>query len=440
MSNQNQNQIANDLGAMMQNGPSVFERISKYRDSGTYADEWLIILKILLFISVLFTLAFGATLHYNLALPYAGYWGALAFAGAFTIFLEISKVYTGVLFLRHAFFGMFKHGASSLGLMIAGGAICLGAFMWSYYNSTQGVQYLAYYLGERHVERPVVDLKGKTADVDARLSKTDAFAQKGLGVQWKGIVTRDGQRIARNATAAIAEQERQRTLLLQQGTQEQARLDEHRSTFISKVGILLSFLGGKMEWLQAIMLFGMVWAEKTLWHRMTKTGKIPTYPTGQNGRNQFVPSSPIGFNVDQNGNVRSAVPQRPINGLPQADASVYHTVPHQNGQDDSIGSDAVIKQARTIIQRELANLANENGHPRTISGRINAAIIAQSREVLKPAFSPSPKLATEYYAWMRDTVFPALDGYGRQYAYWKQVLSDLEKFIDADELAAITKA
>lgn len=441
MSFSNQNQLSADFSRAAQNGPGIFKKINSYRDNGTHADEWLILLKILLPLSAFFTLAFGMALHYNLALPYAGHYAAGTFALIFTAFIELSKIIAGRWFLRQLFFGMYKQGQSSAWLIVCGGLIAAAAFAWSYYNSTTGVTYLAHYLGEKHVERPVVDMNAKTAGVDTRLTNTQKIAQKGLNTEWNGTTTRDGQRIAKNASAAIVEQERQRTILIEQAANEQKTLDTHRTTFIGKVGELLAFLGGKMEWFQVLILCAMVAAEKTLWHRMAGSSTPPHRQN--NGYKIPFQQHPIGFNTDQSGNVRSATPPPAVNGLPttpKEDAGrLYHNVPQDTGSADSIGADAVLKNAYTKIQRELSNLKNDNGKPVTVSERIHVQMMDVAREAQKKQFKPNPRLATGFYLFIKDDVYPALEERGLQMQFSEQFLKDIERFSDEKELELAEK-
>ena len=426
----NQNQLAAELSRAAQNGPSIFKKINAYRDNGTHADEWLMLLKVLLPLSAFFTLAFGVALHYNLALPYAGHYGAGAFALIFTAFIELSKIIAGKWFLRQLFFGMWKQGQSSAALILAGGLIAAAAFVWSYYNSTTGVTYLAHYLGEKHVTRPVVDMNAKTAGVDTRLTNTQKIAEKGLKTEWNGTTTRDGQRIAKNASAALAEQERQRTILIEQAASEQKTLDTHRTTFIGKVGELLSFLGGKMEWFQVLILAAMVAAEKTLWHRMAGSGT----PPHRTPRNNFQPVQDV-LKEFHMGAQRTAMPPPAVNGLPTTPRQpLYHNVPQQNGNPDGVGADAILKNAHAAIQRDLKNLENENGKPRTIADRIHAAMMAVGREAQKPGFKPSPRIGTDFYLFVKNQVYPLLELHKLQMQYHEAFLADMERFVDDTEL------
>lgn len=435
MTNSNGNQLSTDLRAALQNGPGIFKRINAYRDNGTHADEWLILLRPLLVISAAFTLSFGCALHYNLALPYAGNYGAAIFAGVFTLFIELSKLIAGKWVVRQTLFGMFQQGFSSMGLILCGALIAGGAFFWSYYNSTTGVRYLSEYLGEIHVERKIV--KPDTEQLDQRLNKTANLTTNGLNIRWKGNTTREGQRIAQKAATAMAEQEKQKTILIQQAAEEQQRADNHRGQFIGKVGVILSFLGGKMEWFQLAIILAMVFAEKTLWHRMVKSGNTgaPPYRPNLNPAT----AHPIGFNTDQNGNVRMATP-RAVNGLPETPANgLYHTVPQANTGAAVIGTDEALKHLKTRLGRDVANLKNENGNVRTVANRMRTTIIELARLMQQPGFDPDTILATELYIYLQSTVFPALEQQGRAFQTSKEVLEDLYLFIDVQEYELRTK-
>lgn len=434
----------------------VFARINSYRDDGTHADEALRFFKVLFYISMVFTVGYGVALHYNLTLPYLGKNGAIAFAVFFTAFIEVGKYIVGRWTLRTIFFGMFWQGMSSALITLAGVLITVGSFWWSYYNSTQGVSYITTHLAEKHVERPVVDMAAATTDVDARQTEVGKMAKRGLSIQWRGNVTRSGQRIAERAALANAEQEKQRTILIEKAAREQERLDTHRNAFIDNVATLLAMLGGKMEWFQVIMLVGMIAAEKTLNDRMKQKGRGPTSnndsfggsdsfrahktPPPYQNKGAFQNSAqtgPIGFNVDpETGNVHST-----INGLPKddpkmQDPEVCHSVPHTERQDYYISADAVLQNAKTRLSREMANLRNTNGDPRTVCRRIHAVINEVGQSLSHKAFKPSEKLATDFYTYMDDTVNATLAMHRRPYEFQKEFMADLRRHCNEAELYA----
>lgn len=438
MLNSNQNQLSADVQGLFKTnsfGPGVFKRIHKYRDSGTYADEALRIFKFFLLpISAFFTLAFGWALHYNLFHAYIGTTLAHITAGLFTAFIEVAKILIGVYAIRLIAFGMYKQGVSACILTFFSLLIGIGAFCWSYYNSTTGIQYATKIASDLIINRKIIDPTTDAAPLSERIETTYNLAKKGINIKWKGKTTRQGQKITENASAAILEQEKQKTILFQRATDEQKRSDLSRDQFVSTTGWLFRFLGGKMEWFQILLIIGLVASEKTLWHRMTNPAKTPP-PYRQNGNSQNVQynQQPIGFNTDASGNVRSST-QIPVNGLPKTQPdTLYHNVPQKKAGPTTIGSDEAIKHYKTLMGREVANLKNENGRPHTVCDRLHAQIIEFSRVVLNAGFDPATKLATEMYLYLEMQVFPTLEATRRKYPYQKEVLNDLYKFIDETE-------
>lgn len=430
------------------NAEGVYARIQSYRDKGTQADEFLRFGWVLMALSMFFTVGYGVVFHYNLVLPYLGHTGAAVFAVVFTAFIEVGKFYAGRWALRQLFFGIFKQGVPAFAIMVFGMLISVGTFYWSYWNSTKGVAYITGHLAETHIERQKVDVAGALAPVDSRQGEIKSLADRGLNIKWKGNVTRSGQRIAEKAAAANLEAEKQRTLLLEQGTKEQARLDTHRDTFIDKIASMLAMLGGKMEYLQILVLFGIVAAERALYDRMKITGatmghsfrerKKYTPPPPGNFENPEGPAftkssmwenkaNPIGFNVKPDGNVHST-----INGTPAA--TVGHSVPQFQSAQNYLSSDHTLKHLLTRIKRDVANLTNENGTPRTVCRRMHEATNEAGQAMQSRDFQPSPKVATDFYKYMDRTVFPLLDANRRPYEYAEQFLRDLYTHVDEHEL------
>ena len=216
-------------------------------------------------------------------------------------------------------------------------------------------------------------------------------------------------------------------------------LDTNRQTFIGKVGELLAFLGGKMEWFQLLILFAQVAAEKTLWHRMTAKNaqRRQSSPTTTWNNANIANVNPIGFNTDANGNVRSAAPPRPVNGLPNnPPEALYHNVPQPNAAAPAIGSDQAVKHYKTLMGREIANLKNENGNTATVCGRLRGQITEFSRIVEQSGFDPQRNTATDFYIYLESIVFPELVTRNRSYTSSAAVLKALRPFIDEAEYNA----
>jgi len=437
MQNSHSNQLTADLkGLLPQNpfAPGVFKRIHSYRDNGTYADDALRAIKyFLLPVAALFTLAFGWALHFNIFTAWVGPTTAHISAGLFTAFIEVAKIFIGIFTIRLIIFGMFRFGIPDFFLMITMVAIFTGAFWWSYYNSTTGIQFAAQIASEWKIDRKMTNPTAAAAPLSKRIEKTEETAINGLNIKWKGKTTREGQKIAENSTAAIAEQEKQKTLLIQKEVDEQKLLDTHREKFINTTSGLFSNLGGKMEWFQLALIFSFVLCEKILWNRNPDKMQLSSRAPQQNNGYQFSrQSSPTG-------NFSAAMPPPAVNGLPTTpDEQLYHSVPQTNPTDNGIGADAVLKLSYGKIQRDLKNLekpdGTPNGIPRTIADRIHAAMMEVGREAQKTSFKPSPRMATDFYLFIKNKVYPTLEQHKLQMQFAEEFLADIERFVDDTEL------
>ncbi len=421
-------------------GQSVFKKINSYRSEGTHADEWLILFKILLAMSSVITLGFGAALHYNLTLPYLGNLGAIAFAGLFTLFLEIAKTITGIWFFRNLFFGIFKQGIPSFLIMLCGGAIFAGAFAWSIYNSTHGVGYLVKYLAPDVIERQVIDPNQKTAEVDARIDQTSALANRGLASKWKGKTTVEGLRLARNASKIQAEQERQRTILLEQAAKEQERTDAHRDAFVDRVSMLFSMLGGKSEWFQLLFIAGWVLCECSLWQRIKEKGQPTPTPSGKKTNHDtgtqytYTPGQPYTVNGHGSAQNQGGFSIRPLSTLfehrKHPVARSEKTVARSSPDTVTTDADTVLKYAKSRLQSNVANFSDRQRRKATTAANCTAIINDVAHKFRGRGFEPSPEVASDFYQYIQ-TVFDAMDANGYPYEYERAFLNDLLQFVPA---------
>lgn len=368
-------------------GPSIYEQITSYNDDGTYADEFLKIFAVLLLISSFFTLAFGWALHFQIFEPYAGEIAAHITAALFTIFIEVSKIVIGYRVLKHFIFGFFLKTKTDFVLGIFSVLIFVGAFWWSYYNSTHGVQYATQVASEWRIDREKIDPTHQTAAIDTRIAETAATAKKGLGIKWKETTTRSGQRIAENATAAVAAQEQQKTILLEMAAKEQTRSDQKRDNFISGAGTLFSLLGGKCEFFQIFFLVGMVCCSKILNDRIkAKKNMSQTANHGQHPKNQPKPFHyfgqngsttgnyhPIGFNTDKNGNVKS---------VPQTQQPVAQT----KNAAQVVGANEAFKLFLSRLKKDVTNFSNKHAKNETVANRLLSIIQEAAQFPAQPDF------------------------------------------------------
>lgn len=434
-------------------GSAVFRKIQSYRDNGTHADEWLILFKVLLVMSSIITLGFGIALHVNLSQPYLGMAGAWAFAIVLTVFLELSKTVAGIWFFRNLFFGIFKQGIPSTAIMLAGMGIFLGSLLWSISNSTNGVQYLVKYLAPKVIERQVIDPAEKTADVDARINQTATLANKGMSSTWKGKTTVEGLRVARNASRIQAEQERQRTILLEQAAKEQERTDAHHDSFIDRVSMLFSMLGGKSEYFQVLLLAGIVLCELSLWQRI-KAGQntpapqpapepapAPPSPTPQPGGRRYQYANGAQYSADPPTNFHNGATTynsdfkiRPHSSFFDTVARSPQTVPRSNAPTAANYADDVLKLAKKRLQANVANFDDKQRRPSTTAGNCTAIINDVAHKARGRGFEPSPDVAEDFFKYAQ-TVFEAMDANGYPYEYERQFLAEIEKYLPAAEAA-----
>lgn len=438
---------------------SIFQKINAYRSDGTHADEWLRLFKFLLLpVSVIFTVAFGLAFHFNLMTPYLGTMGAVVFAVLLTLFIEAAKITAMRWFFRDVWFGLWRQNISSALIVFMGGLISVGGFAWSYYNSTKGVHYVSAYLGETKVAREII--QPPTAEVDANLAATKEAQKKAWGTQWKGTTTWEATKAARRALAVQEVQEKQKLLLLEQAAQQQAAADERREVFIGKVGTLLAFLGGKMEWFQLLILAGMVFCERALWERMKQAGHQPaangrpastgfrSYPNGAGAPSPISNEAPQVEYFNRNRTTGNVQPYpKPVNGLPpqppatdQAAPTVSQCDTDQDGRTArgaTVGADALLRFTMNKLQGELANLQNQNGLPVSVVKRMQERVGEMIRAIDTGHFEPSPKEAARFLSFNDRQLSEYADDIKAHGGLpgWRRVIEHLEQFVSTEKTA-----
>ena len=407
------------------------QQIQKIRDDGTTADEVLNLTRDRIIpLTLIFSFIFCLIFYFRFLSDAYPIWVAIPGAAIIAFVIENGKIFFGIRAIRYLYFYRPLSSIADTVLFIGILLFSVLTFYWSIQNSTSGLHDLT----TRTIQAKTAATLNFSPDVtaiDRQIAEARAAQQKADGMRWKGKMTVEGQRLTRRSEEGISKLQDQRTRMIDQAQKQYDAKVKVAENNTEKAASWTRLIGGFIEAAQIILLIIAGSCEKKLDDRL-QSGKTiqrqgPAIP---------YQGHPIGFNLDLSGNVRAAAPPRPVNGHPQtAHNSLYHNVPQDNGDSRGIGADAILKNAHAAIQRDLKNLENENGRPRTICDRIHAAIIQQSREVRKKGFEPSPRLATDYYTFLRDTVFPTLAATGRPYEYAKQVLEDLEEFIDEQELS-----
>ena len=287
---------------------SVLKKMHAWRDKGSYADEGLMIFSALLGLSSIFTLGIGYLLHKEFFAPFLGDFWATASAVVFTAFIEGAKIATALWALWMIVFGIFKRGLPSLFITILGLSLAVGAFMWSYHNSTTGVEKLVNQLATYKTPPTPFNGTAATAEIDAQIFEAQAAQNAALATKWRGTTTVDAMRTAKSIGKRLDELQSQRGLLLHQAVTEHATRTDNRNAFVDGAQFIASTLGGKMEWFQALILLAMVICYRAIWEHTKQqpttdqhpapAAAPPTLHTVTNGQNPYLNGTerrPIGF-------------------------------------------------------------------------------------------------------------------------------------------------
>lgn len=409
------------------------KEIQHISDPGTIADETLQRTRdILIPISLLFSFVFCAFFYYSFLSDSYPIWVAIPGAVIIAFLIENGKIYYGIRAIRTLYFDRFWATVHDTILFIGILAFSVLTFYWSIKNSTSGLHDLTSRISTEKSFREI-SFKPNTADIDRQISEARKAQESAQKMRWKGKITVEGQRSIRRSEETISKLQTQRLAMIDQAQQQYTRQTTLADTNTQKSAGWTALFGGLIEVGQIILLIVAGSCEKKLSDRKasgqnyTQQNAVPQFSYSQpNG--QFYNSNPIGFNLDESGNVRAAPP--PVNGLPNTPPeTLYHNVPQQNA---AIGADEVIKHYKTLLGRDVANLKNENGRPHTVADRLHANIIRYSNIQREKGFEPDKRVGTEMYLFL-ESVFQILDEYHRAYPYAKEVLKDLHKHIDPQE-------
>ena len=420
------------------------KEIQHISDPGTIADETLQRTRdILIPISLLFSFVFCAFFYYSFLSDSYPIWVAITGALIIAFLIENGKIYYGIRAIRTLYFDRFWSTVHDTILFIGILAFSVLTFYWSIKNSTSGLHDLTSRISTEKSFREII-FKPNTADIDRQISEARKAQESAEKMRWKGKITVEGQRSIRRSEESISKLQTQRLAMIDQAQQQYNRQTTLADTNTQKSAGWTALFGGFIEVGQIILLIIAGSCEKKLSDRKA-SGQNQNYAPqnavphfnysqpAQNGTGQFYNSSkPVGFNLDESGNVRSSAhrPPQPVNGLPtNQPETLYHNVPQEK---ETIGTEEVIKHYKTLLGRDIANLKNENGKKSTIAIRMHRNIIDYSRMQKKSGFEPDKILATEMFLFL-EHVFSTLEEYGRPYDFSKYVLNDLRPHIDAQE-------
>lgn len=247
-------------------------RTIQRRKSGTYLDEVIIAVKILIFAAFLVTAAFGIAFHYNIFLNASGKAVVgIAMSCLFFLAIEICKIFFGLHFV-HAIFNMvWWKSLYKLLFTLIMGAIVFGAFKWSIHISTKGVASINESLHKGEIFRQSEFATPQSIhDIDAQLEKFENAKVAGSRSTWKGRPTQEGLAIMQSNTDLQKDLVKQRNLLMVAAMARHDSLTNvMRNEVVNTSSTLLEW-GGKAEYATMFFLLLLVVAQNIYYDKLEK--------------------------------------------------------------------------------------------------------------------------------------------------------------------------
>lgn len=406
------------------------KRVQNVNDPTIVADDVQRWSKRFCYLLLIFTTGLSGFSYYKF---FVGSFGVFAIfmATAIAITIEFGKNWGFLKVLRIPFFLGWNHIKSEihesvmwLGLLLLAAA----TFGASVYNSTHGAHELATMIGHEKSYSPFAP---QTADIDAQIVATQTSMAANRGIKWKGTVTYQAQKTIQKEGSALDRLQNQRSKIIEQqrADWEAENQRKQEQTTFSANSLLL--VGGFIELLQFLLIFMRVAAERSL--DKVATSRAATQQTG--ARNYADPA--FGQSIPQNGNYSKNSMQFRWNGygeqsVPQTEQSVPHSPQHPSADPvknmEVIGSNQILNELRSKLQKDIPNFRNPHAVKSTVSNRISMAFIEAYHAMIMPNFKPSYEVAVKTYQYLAETAFPELNGFGypfsQDYVFLKR-LSDI---------------
>ena len=248
--------LSEKLGFLTKGLKANFLNLAYQRDPHSLYDELLIGKTIILYISVIFTLALGAYYHYHIFENAFGM-ARVSAVGSFALLLviEITKVFFGLHLCRSFFSMLWWRSLYSFLFMIGIGYVVFVAFQWSIDITTKSVAELnraakttTIYQEQEFVPPPSI------AAIDVRLGALDAAKEAGAKSTWKGRTTQGGIKVIEQNTELQKSLLEQRQMIMNGAM---ARHDSIQAILIAEVGNtskVISDYGGKAEYATMLMI------------------------------------------------------------------------------------------------------------------------------------------------------------------------------------------
>ena len=386
-------------------------QIVNLRSDKTHADEANIFIWVLIIISSAY-IGFSDFTFYKQVLNNT-LSPALANFSAFilTVGTEIAILKLTIRFLRAFFFGWMFKTWWHLGYWVFIAVLGFGANYWSYSISTEGMEILAYHVQndnqqktktplDEHVKKSTAAIDQQIASIQSNIDKADKTRTK------EGVLYWSASQEKRNYSKSLPELQAQRTKIALAATEDWQRQQGITSKKIGSFAAFTSKYGGVAEIARLICIFGLVFYQRRF-VSMAQNGELgdiqrhidnilnndsPPPPPPPTHRPVKRPPPTNGYNLTENQNslFKSSPPPEHNPGTSSPPFSVSQCDTDINEQSAATGADQIIMHYLTSINREVANLNNENGSPSTVAGRMVGALKELENNYLShPGFNPS---------------------------------------------------
>lgn len=418
-------------------------RVQKINDPTTSTDEVMRGARALVVILLIFTGALGGLSYFKFFSQSFPFELSVLMALLLTVVIEWGKNKAMKWTIRIPLFQGWRYISRTPENTIfwAGSLlIALATFCMSIYNSTLGGRQLSLMLSQ---EKNHSIFQPNTADIDAQIAATQGTIDNAPMAKWKGRMYYQEPRAVRAAQKTLESLQRQReTTIAQQRSDWEATRDEKKGNASFAAGAVLA-AGGWVEGLQLLLILLVVACEKKLDGRSAPTPAQPRpqvngfqnggQPRPQTANRHGNSPRPIGFNVDDTGNVRPTITEDVLMQTNADYAIDTNTYGIETTTAQTTGADQVLKLLRQNLVKEIPNLIDRNANPSTVSGRITRHFDEAGMLIAQPGFRPSRLVAIQVYQYLVETAFPTLNQRGWPYDRQEIFLSRLLKSMPEGE-------
>jgi hypothetical protein len=416
------------------------EKLMSMSNDKTHADEAAIVITGILYLVVAFLTYLSY--HYYLKIfsetfdPIA----AVIFAIGLPIAVEVATVYLGQKVLKAIFFNWYRESGAHLGYWLINGLICAGFFLWSFHISTRGITELARDNATAKNKPAALNeqIKAATLDIDAQIAAITANnGDAGSMKTRSGKINYSGRAIIQNNSATLSSLQEQRKSITEQTIKTYNTDTVDVSVKVNGWVNFIQRFGGFGELIKFFLMLAIAFFQKMLFEinvadaseTAAKLNKSPLDATEMkppvNG-SKIYNSAPIGFNrpnMNAHGNII------PLHERQNTVSQSQATVSQQPQSMAVIGSDEVLKNLRTVIQREMPGFSNHQAKPESVHRRITEALDKVYDMMCAPGFTPSRTVSIDVWKYLHEA-FTLLNQRGWPYDKSIRFLDRLQSTIE----------